>query len=394
MQIADILPDHAPDAAAPRPRTSPDERSRFAVLTIGTLVTAAGVVLAVAALLPFLAGWFLPVVLTALTGVFLALGRRAAGAAASPAARAWAAWAGVAGSLAVGGLVNLAGLGGALVAVVLVVIALNAAIALWFRSPVHFAVVQVLAVAWGALAHVYGILPVATLVVAVAGPWWTRVVGTSRTVVVTTTVSLPIAVALLVHPLTHTGPGVDGADVAVLTGAVAVAMTWTGVIGRARPVSTLWSTARATAITVLAAQVVAGAVPAVATLLDPVDPWAAVLLAVTAVLASGAVVAVRPVRAGTVTVLVLAAVQLAELVAAIWSGTGAATTTGLAGLLVVVVVALVRSGSARRRAVLTVAALLLPVVWASLVALPVPWAAGVLVVIGLVVVVAQMRPAR
>ncbi|KTR06470.1 hypothetical protein [Curtobacterium luteum] len=373
--------DHLPDAAAPRPRTSTPDRGRFAVLTAGTVVLATGIVLIVSEALPLLAGWVLPVVLTLLTVVFLVLGRRAAASGSTAAARAWAGWAGATATFGLFGLVNLVGLGGALVAVLLVAVAVNVGIALWFRSPVQFVVAQGLTLAWGVVAHVFGVVPVAVVVAGLVGSWWIRTVGAARSVVVATTVLLPVGVALVVHPLTHDGAAVDGADVAVLTGAVAVAVTAGSVVGRAPGVSTVWSTTRVTAVVVLVAQVVAGAVPVVASSLTSAAPWPSVLLAAAAVLGSAAVVVVARTRGGIVTVLVLCSLQLAELVLALAVGTAAASTAGLGGLLVLSVVT-----ATRRRSVLAwVPVLVLPALWGAVVALPVLAVAGVLVVSGAVV---------
>lgn len=370
--------DHLPDAAAPRPRTSTADRGRFAVLTAGTVVLATGIVLIVSEALPLLAAWVLPVVLTLLTLVFLVLGRRAAATGATAAARAWAGWAGATATFGLFGLVNLVGLGGALVAVLLVAVTVNVGIALWFRSPVQLVVAQGLALVWGVVAHVFGIVPVAVVVAGLLGSWWVRTVGAARSVVVGTTALVPVGVALVVHPLTHDGAAVDGADVAVVTGAVAVAVTAGSVVGRAPGVSTVWSTMRGTAVVVLVAQVVVGAVPVVASSLAPATPWPSVLLAAAAVLGSAAVVVVARTRGGIVTVLVLCALQLAELVLALTVGTAAASTVGLGGLLVLSVVTAVR----RRSVVAWVPVLVLPALWGAVVALPVLAVAGVLVASG------------
>ncbi|KTR21409.1 hypothetical protein, partial [Curtobacterium citreum] len=85
-----IRTDHDPDDAAPRFRAVPHARARTVLVTLATLVLATGVVLAVAEALPFLDGWVLPVVLVAVTAVFLAAGRRAAAAGSTGTARAWA----------------------------------------------------------------------------------------------------------------------------------------------------------------------------------------------------------------------------------------------------------------------------------------------------------------
>lgn len=388
-------PDHHPEAAAPALRTAPRERLRFTVLTGGSLVAVTGIVVAVAALLPFLAGWVLPVLLSVVTAVLLVLGRRAAWHGSTVAARAWAGWSGVTASLAIAGLGSLAGLGGALVAVLLVVIAVNAGIALWFRSPVHAAVVQVIGLVWGALAHVYGIVPLAALVLGMAGLWWCGRVGVHRVVVVATTILVPVGVALVLHPVTHAGAAVDGADVAVLTGGVAVALTCASVIGRARPVSTLWCTMRGTAVVVLVAQVVAGAVPAVSAALSPSDPWQSVLAAAAAVLASAAVAVVRPTRRGIVTVLVLSGVQLAELGTAVLAGPLWAASVGLGGLLVLVLVCLWREPArAPVRAALWAAVLTLPALWLVVVGAGAVLAASVLVVVGTGVAVLQTRTSQ
>lgn len=378
-----LVVDHGPDAAAPRPRTSPTDRLRFAVLTAATVVLAGGVVLAVAELLPVLPAWVLPVLLTLLTVVFTALGRRAAASGSTAAARAWAGWAGATATFGLFGVVNLVGLGGALVAVLLVAVAVNAGIALWFRSPVHLVVAQGTALVWGVVAHVFGIVPVAVLVAGLLGSWWLRTVGVARTVVVATTVLVPVGSALLVHPVTHDSAAVDGADVAVLTGAVAVAVTLGSVVGRAPGVSTVWTTMRGTAVVVLVAQVVTGALPVVQSALAPATPWPSVLLAVAAVLVAATVVAARRTRAGIVTVLVLCALQLAELVAALTIGAVASTTVGLAGLLALAVVTALR----RARVLAWVPVLVLPGLWAALVALPALMTAAVLVAAGGVVAV-------
>lgn len=377
--------DHRPDDAFPRFRVPTTERQRTAALTAGTFVLAGGVVLAVAELLPVLAGWVLPTALTALTLLFLAMGRRAAAIGSTTAARAWAGWAGLTGTLATSGLVNLAGYGGALVAVLLVAVAGNAAVALWFRSPVHFVVAQALAVVWGAVAHVFGTAPWAVLVAGLAGSWWVRHVGPARSVVVATTIVVPVSVTLLVHPLTHSGATIDAADVAVLTGVVAAAVTAGGIVGRTRPVSTVWSTTRRTVAVVLVLQVVAGAVPAVAAALAPTSsPWPSLLLATATVATCAAVVVLRPTRASTTTLLLLAALQLAEVATATTLGTAAATSVGLGGLLVLAVATLVRRG----HPLSWIPVLVLPPLWATLVALPVWAIAGVTSVTGSVAVLA------
>ncbi len=384
------LLDHPADAAAPRPRTSAPDRARFAVLTAGTVVLATGIVLVVSEALPLLAAWVLPLVLTLLTVAFLALGRRAAAVGRTAAARAWAGWAGATATFGLFGLVNLVGLGGALVAVLLVAVAVNVGIALWFRSSVHLVVAQGLALAWGVVAHVFEIVPIAVLVAGLVGSWWVRTVGVARSVVVATTVLVPVGVALVVHPLTHDRAAVDGADVAVLTGAVAVAVTAGSVVGRAPGVWTVWTTMRRTAVVVLVAQVVAGALPVVASALAPAAPWPSVLLAAAAVLGSGAVVVVARTRSGIVTVLLLCALQLAELVLAVTVGVAAASTVGLGGLLVLSLVAVVR----RRSVLAWVPVLVLPALWGAVVALPVLAVAGVLVASGAVVAVALAAGVR
>ncbi|QCR42483.1 hypothetical protein C1N91_01895 [Curtobacterium sp. SGAir0471] len=362
---ADI--DHRPDDGFPVFRTSTAERRRTAVLTAGTLVLAVGVVLAVAEVLPVLDGWVLPTALVALTAVFLASGRRSAAVGSTNTAHAWAGWAGLTAGLAVAGLVDLAGYGGALVAVLLVVLVVEAAIALWFRSPVHLVVVQALAVVWGVVAHVFGTVPWAVLVAGLAGAWWVRHVGPSRSVVVGTTIVVPVAVALVVHPFTHTGAAVDTADVAVLTGAVAAAATAAAVVGRSRPVSTVWSTTRRTVTVVLVLQVLTGAVPAVAVALAPSSSaWPSLLLATATLAVCAAVVALRATRSGVVTVLLLTVLQLAEVAAATVSGTAAATSVGLGGLLALAVVTLVRCG----RASSWLGVLVVPPLWAALLGVP------------------------
>lgn len=375
--------DHDPQDGAPVYAVA--DRPRAVVLTAATVLLAGGVVLVVARLLPVLGAWVLPLVLAALTAAFVVVGRRCAADGRTWAARAWAGWAGATGALALSGIVNAVGLGGALVAVGLLAIAGNAAIALWFRSPVHAAVVQLLGLAWGALAHVFGAAPWATLVLAVAGLWWLRAVGPARTPTVTTTLALPIAVMLLVHPLTHVGAALDGADVVVLTAAVAAAVTLVAV-GRRPSVTTVWRTVRATATVALVAQVVLGAVPAVSTALAPATPWPSVLTATATVLGCLAVAAARPARPGLVPVLLLAALQVVETIVAVALGPVAAGTVGLAGLLTLVVVALARptapSGPATRNAWLWGAVLALPVLWAVAVGAPALVLAAVLLLAG------------
>lgn len=390
------------DAAAPVPRSSPSDRSRFAVVQVGTLALAAGVVLVVSAALPFLPGWVLPTVLVLLTVVLVACGRRAAGRGSSAGARAWAAWAGVTGTLGLSGVVGLVGLGGALVALLLVVVALQVGLALWFRSPVHFAVAQLLALAWGLLAHVYDLLPWATLVAGLAGSWWTVRVGAHRVVTATTTVVVPLAAALLVHPLTHTTGVVDAADVAVLAAAVAVAATGVAA-GRRVAVVTVWRTTRTVAVAVLVVQLVLGAVPAVSSVLAPTPTTAtgpAVLVAAAVVLGCAAVVSLRPVRPGATLVLVLCGAQVAVVGADVLVGSSAAATVALGTLAGVVAAALPRGARAGtpsrttpvRTALLPSALLVLPVVWTVLVGLPVLVTAGVLVVGGVRVVATAARP--
>ncbi|WP_186315267.1 hypothetical protein [Curtobacterium sp. BH-2-1-1] len=387
-----IRTDHDPDDAAPRFRAVPHARARTVLVTLATLVLATGVVLAVAEALPFLDGWVLPVVLVAVTAVFLAAGRRAAAAGSTGTARAWAGWAGVTGTFAAFGLTNAAGFGGALVAVLLVAVAVNAGVALWFRSPVHLVAVQGTGLVWAVVAHLYGTPPWALLVLSLAGVWWTGAVGASRSVLVSTTVLLPVSVALLVHPLTHGSAAVDAADVAVLTAAVGGAVTWSAVLRQRRPVTTVWSVTLRTAVAVLVAQVLAGAVPAVALALAPAAPWPSVAGAAAVLLTCAAVAVARPVRPGLATVLVLAGLQLAEVVAAVAVGPAAGTLVGTVGLLALVVVSLVRTRGTLRPWTWA-AALALPVAACVLLGTPALVTAGVLVVVGGTVAVLVTRQA-
>ncbi|KTR09287.1 hypothetical protein NS330_13810, partial [Curtobacterium citreum] len=228
---------------------------------------------------------------------------------------------------------------------------------------------------------------------ALAGVWWTGAVGASRSVLVSTTVLLPVSVALLVHPLTHGSAAVDAADVAVLTAAVGGAVTWSAVLRQRRPVTTVWSVTLRTAVAVLVAQVLAGAVPAVVALaLAPAAPWPSVAGAAAVLLTCAAVAVARAVRPGLATVLVLAGLQLAEVVAAVAVGPAAGTLVGTVGLLALVVVSLVRTRGTLRPWTWA-AALALPVAACVLLGTPALVTAGVLVVVGGTVAVLVTRQA-
>jgi hypothetical protein len=293
---------------------------------------AGGVVLLVSTALPAIPAWVLSSVLLVLTGVFLWLGRRAASTGSTAAARAWAGWAGATTGITVLGGGSLLGFGGALTATLLVVIAANAAIALWFGSGIHFAVVQVLGIGWGVLAHVFATPPWAAAVLAVAGLWWLSAVRSSRTVAVVTALAIPLSVALLLHPLTHPGAAVDGSDVALAGGLTALTVLIPGVVtDRAAPTG-VWSLVRRTALVAMLAQIVAGAVPAVGTLLAPQEPLPGVFAGAALVFAAVAVWSARRTRPGMLAVLAAAAALVAVIATASVSGQLAASTVACAAL--------------------------------------------------------------
>ncbi|ARC58457.1 hypothetical protein AS850_15325 [Frondihabitans sp. 762G35] len=279
------------------------EHRRLLVITLATLVGLAGVVVLVQAALPLIAGWVFPAVLAAATAVLLVRGRMLAAAASPASARLLAGWAGVTSTLALSTGASLASLGGGLVVLLIGVIVVNAGLALWFGSPLHFAAVQWLGLGWAVLAHLAGVAPVAGLVLALAGLWWTGRVGFSRVVVVSTTVLLPVTAALLVHPLTHSGVAVDGADVATVAGFTALALLLAGRVTDVAAPPRLWPTVRTTASVASLAMIVLGGVPAVAVALTPASPWPGLLVGASAVCAAVAVAALSRLRSGAVRAL-------------------------------------------------------------------------------------------
>lgn len=316
-----------PTSAPPRPQ--PDthrsasghtEGRRLAAFTVGVLTLAVGIILWIAQILPFVAGWVYPVVIGAVTVVLLAFGRRAAASAKTATARAWAGWAGVTASVVVFAVVNLVGLGGALVAVLLVVIVVNALIALWFRSGVHAAVVQWLGFGWAVVAHLYGVGPWAAIVLALAGLWWVGRIGMSRAVVASTTLLIPLTLALAVHPVTHHGIAIDGGDIATATGLTALAVLIGAVVGRREQYPALWPTMRATATVFLVAQILLAGTPAVAAVFAPVDPLPSLLGSLAMLLVAALVTTAVPTRSGTWGVLAYTAALWSVIASSVWFG--------------------------------------------------------------------------
>lgn len=382
----------APPDAAPAAERPVLDRVRLSVITLGTLAVAVGVVLAISVALPIIPAWGLPTVLVVLTVEFLVIGRRAAGAGATFAARAWAGWAGVTAAFAVLGGGNLLGFGGALTATLLVVIAVNAAIALWFRSGVQFAIVQVLGLGWGVLAHVYSIPPWAAVVVAVAGLWWLGAVRMNRAVAVVTTLAIPLSIALLLHPLTHSGAAIDGADVAVVAGVTALVVLIPGMVTRRSAPATLWPLICRTALVATLIQIVAGGIPAVGALLTPALPWPGVLAGAAGVLAAVAVWSARPIRAGSLRVVLAAAGLVLVVTTAVTLGQLAASIVSCLVLAAFLVVLMVRTSAAWVRVAAWGGVLVLAVHAVLVTGAPLVVAAGVLLVVGLLLVGVHARP--
>ncbi|KQO61398.1 hypothetical protein [Curtobacterium sp. Leaf261] len=377
------------EVAAPSPELDTPDRHRLAVLTIGTLGIAVGVVLVISSALPVIPAWGLPTVLLVLTVAFLVLGRRAAVRGASFAARAWAGWAGLTVAFAVFGGGNLLGFGGALTATLLVVLAANAAIALWFRSGVHFAVVQALGFGWGVLAHVYGIPPWASVVLALAGLWWLGAVRVTRSVAVVTTLTIPLSIALLLHPLTHVGAAIDGADITLVAGLTALAVLIPGVVTRNTAPAELWPIVRRTALVVTVAQIAAGAVPAVGDLLTPDHPWPGVFAGIATVLAAVAVRGARPTRSGALSVLLACGGLVLVILVDVLAGQRTASIVSCAVLAGFLVPVLLRSRSTLARAGAWIGVIALAAFGVLVTGAPLLVAAIVLLAVGVVVVAAN-----
>lgn len=358
----------------------------LAVTTVAAAIAVSAVVLLVGEALPLLAGWVIPTVLAAATAALVVRGRLLASRGQVESARALAGWAGVASAFALSAGSTLAGIGGGLLVALVAIVAVNAVLALWFRSPVHFAATQWLAFVWSAIAHVYGVFPLAGVVAALAGVWWTSAVGLSRTVVVSTTILIPLTAALAVHPLTHDGPAVDGADVATLAGLTALAV----LIGARRvdrpTYERLWPLMRLTASVVLVAQIALGGIPAVAGLLEPRSPWPGLLLGVACLCAAIVVALLSDVRPRTHRVLEYCGLLIATVAAAVLGGATAATVVAALSLAVPAVVDIVL----RREATSTRLGILVAVGLAFVVVAPLPFAGVVLVLFALSAAVAAL----
>lgn len=279
------------------------ERARLSVVTLSTLIALIAVVLVVREALPLIAGWVFPAVLGVVTVALVVWARRLSRAARLPGARAIAGWAGVTSTFAISVASNLAGFGGGLLVALVIVLVVNALLALWFRSPIHFAVVQWLAFVWAVLAHVYGVFPLAGVVAALGGLWWIGTLGHSRVVVVSTTLTLPLSLALALHPLTHSGVAVDGGDVATVAGLTALYLLIGARVGPGPVDERTWPVMRLTVVVVLVAQIVAGGVPAIAAVLAPERPWPGLLAGLALILLASAVAILSRVRGGTLRAL-------------------------------------------------------------------------------------------
>lgn len=265
------------------------DRRRTIAVTVAIVTAVSGVVVFLRSILPEVPGPFLPGLFSVLAAGLLVVGRRLVRSARVGGARVAAAWAGIAAALAVLGGANAMGLGGGLVAILLAVLLVNTGIALWFRSGLHFAATQWVGFAWSIVAFVYGVVPLPAVVLAVAGLWWIGAVGFSLPVVVSTTLLLPLTVALSLHPVTHSSPAIDAADVATVAGLTAAALLLGARTTRAQVYPAVWPAMRRTAVIALAAQTLIAGTPPFASALAPADPWpglwwgAAVLLAAVAV---------------------------------------------------------------------------------------------------------------
>ncbi|ROR82823.1 hypothetical protein SAMN06295974_2921 [Plantibacter flavus] len=313
--------DHAGTQGRPRRHATGDSGTdRLAASTVGVLTLAVGIVLFVAQILPFVDGWVYPVVIGAVTIALLVFGRRAAARARTATARLWAGWAGLTASVVVFAAINLVGLGGALVSILLVVIVVNALIALWFRSGVHAAIVQWLGFGWAVVAYLYGVGPWAAIVLALAGLWWVGRIGMSRAVVASTTLLIPLTLALALHPVTHDGLAIDGGDIATAAGLTALALLIGAVIGRREQYASFWPTMRVTAIVFLVLQILLAGTPAVAAVFEPVDPLPSLLGALAAWFVAALVATAVPTRPGIASALTYPAVLWAVIASSVWFG--------------------------------------------------------------------------
>lgn len=279
---------------------------RLASVNAGALLLVTALVVCIAAALPSIPAAAFPVVLSVALALLLWCAASAAQRSAATTARVWAGWAGVVSLLGVLAWSNLLGWGGALSTTLLVALALNTVIAALFRSAVHLAVVQLGAILWAAIAFLYGIPAVPLAVFGIIGLWWIGTIGASRCLIATTTIVLPISGALLIHPLTHSGLTIDGADLATLVGCATACSLLGAAVSRNTPDPRVWRTMRTTIVTVFIVQSLLGSVPAVARLFAPMDPLPGLLIGLCLILCTASFAALRPVRHGTVRVLAFA----------------------------------------------------------------------------------------
>ena len=376
----------------------PEPRPPLSVATVGAATLVAGVLALVSTRLPLVPPWAWPVALLAATVVLLIVGRRRASCGLAESARAWAGWAGLASAVAVVAVGTLTGFSGALLPVLTAALAVNAGIALWFRSPIHLVVLQAAALVAGLLAHIDQQLPLLPLAAALPGLWWTRAVGHSRAVTAATTVLLPVSATLLVHPLTHVSLAIDGADVVTLAGFTALASLIGARVGRHEAPARLWPTMHATIVAVLSGQLVAAGVPAVGRLLSPSGPapqaleiggvapgllLPGVLLGWTALAAAASLALLAPLRRGAASCLALcAALAVAPVVSLVSPLAAALLASGVLGALLVSSRAHGRGRALRSLALVALAAVTLAEVGAST-----DVVGGVLLTVGVLVLV-------
>ncbi|MBO3130522.1 hypothetical protein [Dermatophilus congolensis] len=286
---------------APNPgpnRTAARERARLLGINIGVLLLVAAIVLIVAQLLPALPAPIYPIVFTIVAAILITTGIRNARRGNTEIAHTLGGWAGILTLLLTLTWSSLLGWGGALTSTLLIAITLNLAIAATLRSPIHLAITILTALPWAAIAHLYEIPPIPALILSAIGLFWLTNIQYSHILAITTTLTLPVSLTLLLHPWTHDTIAIDGADIATMAGLILLCSTLAGLTTKKTPDERLWPTTRTTILTALIIQTLAGAIPAISGHLTPTHPWPGLLLGAACALAACALAVHHGTRTG------------------------------------------------------------------------------------------------
>lgn len=369
------------------------ERQRTVAISLAIVMGVSGVVVFVRSILPVIPGPLLPFLFALVAAALVVVGRRLVRSARVCGARLAAAWAGVAAGLAILGGANAVGLGGGLVVILLIVVFVNTLIALWFRSGLHFAAAQWLGFTWSIIAFVYGVIPLPGVVVAAAGLWWVGAVGFSRAVVVSTTLLLPLTLALSLHPLTHSGLAIDAADISLVAGLTAGAVLLTARVTSSQVYPGVWPAVRYTGVVALSVQTFVAGIPPLAAALAPADPWPGLWWGGALLLGALAVACLSTLRPGSWAVLGWAGLLWATIAVAVAAGPVAASTLALGTLVAVLLITVARQSSMSLGAVLRLAgAAALSSIGLVLLGPPASLAAVVLLAVAAAMIVVTLRP--